>query len=301
MNETPKTASPGKLSSRMAMAFVLAAGTTWGSIGLFSRGLSSAGISPASIAIVRNVGSCLMLFFFFLLADRSVFRIQLRHLPYFFGTGFLSVFLFTTCYFRNLEISSLAVAAILLYTAPAIVVILSTIVFKDKLTKKKLSALIITFLGCTFVSGIWNSGSLSISIQGLLFGLGSGFFYALYSIFSRVALRYYKPFTVTFYTFVIAAISSLIFCLDTGEISYLLSSPRTILFGLGLVFFATVLPYLFYTKGLNDLGDSGKASILASVEPVVASLIGILVFGEAMTIGVILGLLCILVSVYILR
>ena len=75
MNKTPKPASPGKLSSRMAMASVLAAGTTWGSIGLFSRGLSSAGISPASIAIVRNVGSCLMLFFFFLLADRSVFRI----------------------------------------------------------------------------------------------------------------------------------------------------------------------------------------------------------------------------------
>ncbi len=53
-------------------------------------------------------------------------------------------------------------------------------------------------------------------------------------------------------------------------------------------------------RGLSDLGDSGKASILASVEPVVASLVGI-AFGEPMTLGVVLGLVCILASVYILR
>ena len=52
---------------------------------------------------------------------------------------------------------------------------------------------------------------------------------------------------------------------------------------------------------LNDLGDGGKASILASVEPVVASLVGILVFGEPMGIGTLVGLVCILVSIYILR
>lgn len=62
-----------------------------------------------------------------------------------------------------------------------------------------------------------------------------------------------------------------------------------------------MVPYLLYTKDLNDLGDSGKASILASIEPVVASLVGVVAFGEPMTLGVILGLVCILTSVYILR
>ena len=79
------------------------------------------------------------------------------------------------------------------------------------------------------------------------------------------------------------------------------SSSQGIFLSLGLMLFATVLPYMLYTKGLNALGDGGKASILASVEPVAASIVGILAFGEPMTIAVILGLVCILISVYILR
>ena len=177
---------------------------------------------------------------------------------------------------------------------------MSTIFFKDKFTRKKLAALVIAFLGCTFVTGIWSGGGLSVSTQGLLLGLGSGFFYATYSIFGRFALQHYKPFTVTFYTFLIASIGSL-FLLDTEDMATICTSPKALLLCLGLMVFATVLPYLLYTKGLNDLGDSGKASILASVEPVVASIVGILAFGEPMNLGVVLGLACILISVYILR
>ena len=69
---------------------------------------------------------------------------------------------------------------------------------------------------------------------------------------------------------------------------------------LGLIAVSTALPYIFYTKGLAEV-DSGKASILASIEPVVAALVGILAFGEPFTITVLLGLGCILFSVYILR
>ena len=72
------------------------------------------------------------------------------------------------------------------------------------------------------------------------------------------------------------------------------------LLGVGLVVVSTVLPYIFYTRGLAKV-DSGKASILASVEPVVASLVGIIAFGEPMSIMVLLGLICILATVYILR
>ena len=69
---------------------------------------------------------------------------------------------------------------------------------------------------------------------------------------------------------------------------------------LGLVSVATVLPYVLYTRGLAEV-ESGKASILASVEPVVAALVGVAGFGEPMNIWVALGLGCILASVYILR
>ena len=83
----------------------------------------------------------------------------------------------------------------------------------------------------------------------------------------------------------------------------LLMMASTFFFGLvalGLIVISTVLPYLLYTNGLAKV-ESGKASILASLEPVVASFVGILAFGEPVSLMVFLGLGCILACVYVLR
>lgn len=297
MSNSPETTS--NQQKHLSMAAIMGAATLWGCMGIFSRGIAAMDISVTSVAILRNLGACLLMGLFFLLTDRSIFRVKLRHLPIFLGTGVGSVLMMTLFYFRSQQESSLAVAAILLYTAPTFVVILSAILFKDKITRQKLAALVIAFLGCSFVSGIW-SGGLEVSPLGLVLGLASGFSYSLYTIFGRFGLQHYQPFTVTFYSLVFAGIGSLFFW-NTGEMAVIAASPKGLLLSLGLMLFATVLPYLLYTKGLSGLGDSSKASILASVEPVVASLVGILAFGEPMTLGVILGLGCILISVYILR
>ncbi len=277
---------------------VLMAGGLWGIIGLWSRNLAAGGLCPYAIVLLRNLGGLILLAALFLCIDRSVFRIRLRHLSYFFGTGMISVLLFTLCYFSCQQLCSLAVSAILLYTAPTFVVILSALLWKDAITKGRCAALALAFLGCTFVSGIWG-GSFTLTPRGFLLGLGAGFFYALYSIFARYALRHYSPFTVTLYTFLFAGCGAL-FVANPIDVITALSTPSMVLFALGMVVCSTALPYLLYTKGLSKL-DSGKASILASTEPVVAALVGVLVFGEPMGIFILLGLACILASLYILR
>lgn len=279
-------------SGYFAMVCILIAGSLWGCLGLFNRHLSALGIAPETVVMLRNLGACLILGLIFLVYDRSIFRIRLRHLPIFLCSGLISILFFTLCYFRSQQVSSLAVAAILLYTAPTFVVILSALLWKDRITKRKLAALVLAFLGCCFVAGILN-GALTLTPEGLLLGIGSGLFYSSYTIFGRFALKHYQPFTVTFYTFLIAGIGSL-FMTSPGDLSTTFHSPMGILLSLGLMVVGTVIPYLLYTKGLSDLGDSGKASILAS-------LVGIAAFGEPMTLGVVLGLVCILASVYILR
>lgn len=300
MDEQKQAISPTPAKHKnLAIVCILLAGSLWGCLGLFNRNLSSLGISPETVVMLRNLGACAILALIFLFYDRSIFRIRLKHIPLFLCSGLVSILFFTLCYFRSQQVSSLAVAAILLYTAPTFVVILSAIIWKDKITKRKLIALVIAFLGCCFVAGILN-GQLTVTTEGLLLGIGSGLFYSSYTIFGRLALQHYQPFTVTFYTFLIAGIGSL-FMTNTQDLATTFHSPTGILLSLGLMLLGTVFPYLLYTKGLNDLGDSGKASILASIEPVVASLVGIAAFGEPMTLGVLLGLVCILVSVYILR
>ena len=120
---------------------ILLAAAAWGCIGLFSRRLLNNGFSPANIVTIRNFGGLLVLSLIFALFDRSVFRVKAKHLPIFFGTGIVSVLLFTLCYFNAQKLCSLAVSAILLYTAPAMVVVMSAVLWKEPITKKKLLAL----------------------------------------------------------------------------------------------------------------------------------------------------------------
>lgn len=278
-------------------AMVLAGACMWGVIGLFNRTLMAAGLTPESIVLVRNLGGLVLLGLVLALWKRDVFRIEPRHLIYFFGTGIVSVLLFTWCYFNCQQECSLGVAAILLYTSPAFVVLLSALLWREQITGKKLLALGMTFFGCVCVTGVW-SGGLTVTVRGFLLGLGAGFFYALYSIFGRYALAHYGPYTVTFYTFVFAGVGALVF-LKPEQLAVLADAPMA-LTALGLVVVSTVLPYLFYTADLARM-DSGKAAIIACVEPVVAALVGVAVFHESMSPATGLGVASILAAVLLLH
>lgn len=285
--EEKKTAPQAEpAAKRGAYASILAAAALWGMIGLWNRNLMAGGFTPTDIVVVRNFGGMLLLALVFAVRDRSVFRVRREHLKYFFGTGVISVLLFTVCYFSCQRICSLAAASILLYTAPSFVVVLSAVLWHEPVTRRKLLALALTLAGCALVCGV-------------LLGLGSGFFYALYSVFGRYALAHYGPMTVTVWTFLFAGPASLVL-LRPERMAAALGSPRQWLLSLGLVAFSTAAPYLLYTRGLSKV-ESGRASIVASLEPVAATLVGALAFGEAIGPVTLAGILCVLAGVYILR
>lgn len=266
-------------------------------IGLFTRKLAAGGFSSASIVSVRVFGAAALLSVFFLFKDRSVFRIKPRYLIYFAGTGIVSILFFTWCYFSAMQYLSLSVAVILLYTAPVFVVLLSALIFREKVTKRKAAALGLAVLGCALVSGIFGGGA-SITAKGFLLGLGSGFFYALYSIFGRFALRYCSSYTVTVYTFLVASCGSLLL-VKPGELAAGFARPEMIAAAGLMVVVSTVAPYLLYTAGLAKV-ESGRASILACVEPVVGTLISIFAFGEPFTLTAAAGVACVLGAVWVL-
>lgn len=277
---------------------ILLAAALWGVIGIWNRTLMAAGLSPTTIVVVRNFGGMLLLSAIFAVKDPGVFRVRREHLKYFFGTGIISVVLFTCCYFTCQRVCSLAVASILLYTAPSFVVVLSAVLWKDPITKRKLLALLLTLAGCACVCGVF-AGGLRVTAGGVLLGLGAGFFYALYSIFGRYALAHYDSMTVTVWTFLFAGPASLVL-LKPAELRAAFSVPLSWVMAVCLVVFSTVLPYIFYTRGLARV-ESGAASIMASLEPVVAALVGVTVFGEPMSLMTAAGIVLVLSGVVILR
>ena len=277
--------------------YILLGAACWGLIGLFTRTLEELGVSVFQRVTIRNFGALVVMSAVFALTKREVFRVKPRHLPLFAGSGLLSVQGMTLAIFLCQQECSLAVSGILLYLAPSFVVLMGAVLWKAPMTRRKLTALALAFGGCVLVSGIM-SGELTISGLGLTAGIVSGFCYATYTVFAHYAMDHYDSLTMTYWTFVFAGIGSLLFW-DTGTMTAVFTSPTGVWSALGLIVVATVLPYLLYTKGLERV-ESGKASIMANVEPVVGALVGVFVFGETLSIWVILGVICMLCGVMLL-
>ena len=129
------------------------------------------------------------------------------------------------------------------------------------------------------------------------------FFYGLYSILGTVALRRYSPYTVTTYTFLLAAAGSWAICRPADMISKFAAAEDLgglLLFCLLTALVTAVIPFLAYTLGLRTV-EASKAGILATVEPLVATLFGITVFSEPLTILSGSGMILILAAVILLN
>lgn len=283
----------GSKKQRLAVPAILAAGSLWGTMGLFVRVYNARELHSMDIVAIRAVSAVIAMFLFMIFGKRNLLKIRLKDVWCFFGTGIGSIVFFNYCYFKTISLTSMSVAAVLLYTAPAIVMILSRILFGEKLTVCKMTALVLTFVGCIFVTGIAGDAS-ALNIAGILTGLGSGLGYALYSVFSRYAIeRGYQSLTISFYTFLIAAIVTVPFVNVSGIVTVTAGSLWMLMFFLVFGVVSTVLPYALYNYGLNTI-ENGKASIIASVEPLVATLLGIMIYHEKMSVGGVVGMILIL-------
>ena len=281
-------------------ALIILAGVFWGSMGIFVRHLTGCGFDSIQVASIRLTSAAVFFLLLLLVKEPAGLRIRLKDLPLFLALGLISVLCMAVCYYIAIGMMSLSTAAILLYTSPIWIMLMSVLFFHEKFTGKKVIALILAFSGCILVSGL--SGS-DLSLKGFLFGLGSGICYGLYSIFGTVALRRYSPYTVTGWTFLIAAVGSWVISRPLEILATFSAAPSPA----GLLFFAVlsalvtaVIPFLAYTLGLRTV-EASKAGILATVEPMVATSIGILVFHEPLTLLSGIGVLLILSAVVLLN
>jgi len=279
---------------------VITAGILWGLMGLFVRNLDKYGITSMQIVALRAVFTALMMAVVTLVYDRKLFKIKKRDCWCFFGTGICSIVFFNYCYFRTITLTSLSVAAVLLYTAPIMVMVMSVFLFKEKLTIVKIVAAAVAFAGCALVTGAVG-GNLALNVSGVLTGLGSAFGYALYTIFSEYALkRGYNSITITLYTFIFASVGVIPFA-NLPELAEKITVNSQVLgWGSVLALVVTVLPYLVYTIGLRTV-EAGKASVMATVEPVVATLVGVIIFAEPLSVSGVIGIILVAVSLAMLN
>lgn len=277
---------------------VILAGVLWGCMGILTRSMNEGGFYPLEVTAFRAFITAVVMLIFMVLFKRKELKIKLKDIWIFVGTGIISVAFFNICYFTCMTLTTLSNAAILLYTAPAIVTVLSVVIFKEKLNAKKIICVLMAFLGCVLVAGGFDGKSLSI--MGILTGLGAGLGYALYSIFGRFAIkRNYSSFTVTTYTFIFALIGCMPFIKPRHFLNCIVSEADKMPFFVLLVLLNTIAAYLLYTNGLKGLENS-VASVIASIEPVVATIVGVTIFKESISLTSIFGMALVLGSCVII-
>ena len=289
-----------KETKKLDLILIIVAACFWGSMGIFVRRLTTFGFNSIQIVSIRITLAALIFSLFLVVKERSGFRISLRDIPIFLGLGLGSILFFTVCYFAAITIMPLSTAAILLYTSPIWIMLMSALLFHEKMNSRKIVALLLAFGGCVLVSGVSGDG---ITFIGVLLGLGSGIGYGLYSILGTIALRKYSPYTVTTYTFVIAAVGSWFISKPLDMFSKFERTDNLtglILFCILTALVTAVIPFLCYTLGLRSV-EASKAGIIATIEPVVATIVGIICFSETLTILSGMGIVLVLAAVIILN
>lgn len=275
----------------MAYFYLLLAAFLWGLIGPVSRLAFQEGLSPLLVAFFRAV----IAWAFFALHALLLRQVRLlpKDLPALLLFGLVGVSLFYGSYQLSVGFGGAALASVLLYTAPAFVALLSRLVLKEALDRLGLLAVALTLLGVGLM-GLGGGSGVKAPLPALFFGLLSGFTYALYYIFGKLYLPRYATPTLFLYALPVGALGLLPF------VEFAPLGPAALWALLFVGAFSTYGAYLAYYAGLRRL-PATRASVLATLEPVVANLFAFLLFREVLSplgyLGAGLVLLAVLLSV----
>jgi len=193
-------------------------------------------------------------------------------------------------YFAALQYASAGLVALLLYLYPAIVVVLSALLFKRVIGAERAWAVGIALAGMALTIG----GDLHSEAPGILLGITAAFIYAVYILAGEGVMPHVGPLAAATVVMLAAAVVYGLMAVGGG-----LALPATTTgWGaiLAIALFSTLIAILGFFKGLEKLG-AADASTLSTLEPLVTLGLAALVLGESVTGLQLLGAAAILASV----
>ncbi len=252
--------------------FILIAASLWGVIGPISRLAFREGLAPLEVAFWRAT----LTWGFFAVHAMLTRRVRMarRDLPMAALFGLTGVTCFYGSYQLAVQGGGAALAAVLLYTAPAWVAVMSRLIFKERMTPVKLAALALTLLGVAGVSAGGDAGAaVATDPAAIGAGLAAGFCYALYYIFGKHFSGRYTSSNLFLHILPIGALG----LLPWVEFSH--KTPTAWLALLLLALFSTYGAYYCYYLGILHL-EATRAAVTATLEPVVAAVVAFFWWGE---------------------
>ena len=265
----------------------------FGTISIFVKGIT---LPSSEIAFYRAVIALLVLSIF-MIFNREYFQIESLKNNWFklfisgLAIGFNWIFLF-----EAYNYTSVAVATLCYYFAPIVVVVASSIIFKEKLSLKQILCFLGSTTGLIFIIS-YSTGTEKSDVKGILFGLGAALLYSTVILLNK-SMKDINGISRTVFQFVAAVMTLMPYVgITSGFNIYSLSNLGLInLFILGA--FHTGIVYVLYFSSISKLKGQ-EVAIFSYLDPLVAVLISILWFGETITSIQLIGGLLILLFTFI--
>lgn len=272
----------GKMKEKLSMILSM---VIFGTIGIF---VNYIGLPSGVIAAFRGITGAVVILIVMLLSGRKVdFKSVKNKLPVLLASGVAIGFNWILL-FEAYRFTGIPVATVCYYTAPIIVVIASTFIFKDKLKAKQLICVLIALIGVALVSGVFQSDSSKIT--GVLCGLGAAVLYASVMIMNKF-MGNVEVYERTVIQLASAGLVVLPYALFTmGDISF---KPKSVILLVIVGIVHTGFAYLLYFGAIKKLKNQTVA-ILSYVDPASAIILSSLVFMQLPTVYELIGVVLIM-------
>ena len=267
------------LSPRMLMMISMA---IFGTLAPFVRNIA---VSSGELALYRAVLAIVFIGGVLLFTKQKINFVKIKkELPLLLLSGVAMGFNWILL-FEAYKYTTVSVATLSYYFAPVLVLIICPIIFKEKLTKKQLVCFVMSTLGLILIVGVGSVGSRDF--VGILFGLGAAVLYAMVILLNKF-IRNVEGIHRTFLQFLAAVVVLVPYVLMTSGIA--LAGLNSIGWAnlLTVGFIHTGLTYCMYFSSLKELPGQ-KAAILSYIDPLVAVLISVVILGEPMSSGQVIG------------
>jgi len=276
------------LNRRPALVAVVVSAACFGTLAVLAPLAYAEGARPLPLLAWRFALVTLLMAGYQMLRDPAKLLAGRSDAPSYVLMSFTGYGAASLCFFFALEHASASVVAVLLYTYPAIVSVLSSVFLKERFTAQRALAIVLTFMGCALVVGLF-SEQVSVDLVGLLLGLGAALGYSTFNMLShRVMARQPRAVVMT-YTFGFSAVAMTLASLATGE--SLMPAEWTAgawALLIAIVLVPTFAAIVLYLQGIRSLGPS-QAAIVSTTEPLFTIVLAAIVLGERLAPVQLLG------------
>lgn len=289
---------------------VAAAGIMWGFVGIFVTRLASMGVSTTGIVTLRMGGSALCVAVLILLSELArgrswsevaeLFRCGPRDLLLIAAMGFLGLGVSNLCCYQAMQLVGVATSTVLLYTGPVFVGIASALLYGEPLDGQRLVAFALNLLGCFLVVTNGDVSGAPFNALGIALGVFAAVINVVYVLGGKGLAGTHDPRVVVCYAFLFSFVGLLPIGFPFQDVTRA-AGVELVIWASAFCLFPSAVAYLFYMAGIVSGLEAGKVSVLASLEVVSASLVGVLLLGDSLGTMSAIGIVVVFLSVMVMN